>query len=168
MIVATGGRPAKYARIQSPSATTIRTTRSSGPIFLLIAAYPFSCAEALLFAVAEPTDTTAALILPRPMDAAHQHRVQWDLNVQTQTPGSASDPGALRDDCSSAPLDVSLPASPVAFSVPEPDPRASAFGREVVGSAKPDCHCSNWKCVPFVTPLCRRSHRRGAVASAHE
>jgi len=38
--------------------------------------------------------------------------------AKMQTPGSTSDPGALRDDCSSAPLDVSRRASPVAAASP--------------------------------------------------
>jgi hypothetical protein len=50
--------------------------------------------------------------------------------VQKQTPGSASDPGALRDDCSSAPLDVtaaSLPSRPAAS--PNLRAKGQSFGR---------------------------------------
>ena len=37
-----------------------------------------------------------------------------------QTPGSTCDPGALRDDCSSAPLDVVAATSPAANRTPNP------------------------------------------------
>jgi hypothetical protein len=40
--------------------------------------------------------------------------------IQTQTPGSTSDPGALRDDCSPAPLDVSCQRPQSLSTAPNP------------------------------------------------
>src|SRR6476646_2499180 len=48
--------------------------------------------------------------------------------IQTQTPGSASDPGALRDDCSSAPLDVSRQRPQSLFTAPNPAQRPLSGG----------------------------------------
>jgi len=61
--------------------------------------------------------------------------------LQKQTPGSASDPGALRDDCSSAPLDDvadSLPSRQP--QSPNYDPRASRSDRADARRAGPGCH----------------------------
>jgi hypothetical protein len=50
--------------------------------------------------------------------------VQHQRKPQKQTPGSAGDPGVVRDDCSSAPLNIGLRR----LSGPEHRPRGGAFG----------------------------------------
>src|SRR5205809_919372 len=76
------------------------------------------CAEALDALIHQPWDYVNRV-----------HHEETAATAKKQTPGSTSDPGALRDDCSSAPLDVLQLASPVAAATPEPDPRASVFGQ---------------------------------------
>jgi hypothetical protein len=80
----------------------------------------------------------------------------------TQTPGSTSDPGALRDDCSSAPLVV------VAANIPS---RSAAIpNTSTQGPARSDngwlgllargCHGRFCGALQFAQPLCRFGHRR--------
>src|SRR4051812_38355370 len=76
-----------------------------------------------------------------------------------QTPGSTSDPGALRDDCSPAPLVVSRPASPVAAAAPNPTQGPECSDRRVTRPAMPTLSRSNLDPAAFVPLLCREGHR---------
>ena len=83
-----------------------------------------------------------------------------------QTPGSTSDPGVLRDDCSSAPLDVcgERPQSPDRLS--EPRPKVSSSGWAGTKPAARRLSRPESPMNAFLrAPVSARPHARGAVAS---
>src|SRR5690349_15989259 len=83
--------------------------------------------------------------------AVSQVRGPVNRVVKCKTPGSASDPGALRDDCSSAPLDVVAANVPSRSAAPRTRPKVqlvrTRMTKPVVGGlSRPEtnrgCFCA--------------------------
>src|SRR5437763_5023078 len=87
-----------------------------------------------------------------------------------QTPGSASDPGALRDDCSSAPLDVVAANVPSRSAAPRTRPKAQLVRTRLSRPVPPPLSLSEINegcfCAASVSAQQQRFGQGAVVASA--